>query len=87
VAGAIGFIGLAAPNAARALAGGDARRVLPLAAMLGCLLLLAADLVSQSVSIRPPIPSSTQRAGLPVGAVLAVFGAPLLVILIRRSVR
>ncbi len=87
VAGSVGFIGLAAPNVARVVAGADARRALPLAVMLGCLLLLAADLVAQSVSIKPPIPSSTQRAGLPVGAVLALFGAPLLVVLIRRSVR
>jgi len=87
VAGAIGFVGLAAPNAARAIAGTDARRMLPLSAMLGCLLLLAADLISQSVTFNPPIPASPQRAGIPVGAVLAAVGAPLLIGLIRRSVR
>ena len=87
VSGAIAFVGLMAPNAARAIAGADARRVLPLAALIGCVLLLAADLVAQSFSIRPPIPSSAYRVGLPVGAVLAVFGAPLLIYLIRRSVR
>ena len=58
-----------------------------LAALIGCVLLLAADLVAQSLSIKPPIPSSSARVGLPVGAVLAVFGAPLLIILIRRSIR
>ena len=87
VSGAIAFVGLMAPNAARAIAGADARRVLPLAALIGCVLLLAADLVAQSFSIRPPIPSSAYRVGLPVGAVLAVFGAPLLIFLIRRSTR
>ena len=87
VSGAIAFIGLMAPNAARAIAGADARRVLPLAALIGCVLLLAADLVAQSLSIKPPIPSSSQRVGLPVGAVLAAFGAPLLIILLRRSIR
>ena len=87
VSGAIAFVGLMAPNAARAIAGADARRVLPLAALIGCVLLLAADLVAQSLSIKPPIPSSAYRVGLPVGAVLAVFGAPLLIILIRRSIR
>ena len=86
VSGAIAFVGLMAPNAARAIVGADARRVLPLAALIGCVLLLAADLVAQSFSIRPPIPSSAYRVGLPVGAVLAVFGAPLLIFLIRRSV-
>ncbi len=85
VTGAIGFIGLMAPNAARAIVGADLRRVLPMAGVMGCLLLLAADLIAQSLSINPPIPSSSQRVGLPVGAVLAVFGAPLLIILIRRS--
>ena len=87
VSGAIAFVGLMAPNAARAIAGADARRVLPLAALIGCVLLLAADLVAQSLSIKPPIPSSAYRVGLPVGAVLAVFGAPLLIFLIRRSTR
>ena len=87
VSGAIAFVGLMAPNAARAIAGADARRVLPLSALIGCVLLLAADLVAQSFSIKPPIPSSAYRVGLPVGAVLAVFGAPLLIILIRRSIR
>ena len=87
VSGAIAFVGLMAPNAARAIVGADARRVLPLAALIGCVLLLAADLVAQSFSIKPPIPSSAYRVGLPVGAVLAVFGAPLLIFLIRRSVR
>ena len=87
VSGAIGFVGLMAPNAARVIAGADARRFLPLAALIGCALLLAADLVAQSLSIKPPIPSSSARVGLPVGAVLAVFGAPLLIILIRRSIR
>ncbi len=87
VSGAIAFVGLMAPNAARAIVGADARRVLPLAALIGCVLLLAADLVAQSFSIKPPIPSSAYRVGLPVGAVLAVFGAPLLIFLIRRSTR
>ncbi|MDE0137157.1 MAG: iron ABC transporter permease [bacterium] len=87
VSGAIAFVGLMAPNAARAVVGADARRVLPLAALIGCVLLLAADLVAQSFSIKPPIPSSAYRVGLPVGAVLAVFGAPLLIFLIRRSTR
>ena len=87
VSGAIAFVGLMAPNAARATVGADARRVLPLSALIGCVLLLAADLVAQSLSIKPPIPSSAYRVGLPVGAVLAVFGAPLLIILIRRSIR
>ena len=87
VSGAIAFVGLMAANAARAIVGADARRVLPLAALIGCVLLLAADLVAQSFSIKPPIPSSAYRVGLPVGAVLAVFGAPLLIFLIRRSTR
>ena len=87
VSGAIAFVGLMAPNAARAVVGADARRVLPLAALIGCLLLLAADLVAQSLSLKPPIPSSAYRVGFPVGAVLAIFGAPLLIYLIRRSTR
>jgi len=85
VSGAIAFVGLITPNVARRLTGDDARRLFPLSMLLGALLLLIADLVAQSLSIRPPIPGNTQRAGLPVGAVLALIGGPMLIVLLRRA--
>ena len=51
-AGPIAFVGLAVPHVARALVGADHRWVLPLSALLGPALLLAAD-VSAGSSRRP----------------------------------
>lgn len=86
VVGAIGFLGLVAPHIARRLTGQDARRALPMAAVVGALLLIGADIVSQALTIRPPFPSSVQRPGLPVGAVMAFIGAPFFLYILRRGV-
>lgn len=74
--GPIAFVGLVVPHAARALVGPDYRRILPVAALLGPLLLLTADVAGRLV-VRP----SELEAGLMVAAV----GAPALVWLVRRS--
>ncbi|MGI8588508.1 MAG: FecCD family ABC transporter permease [Chloroflexia bacterium] len=76
VVGALGFLGLLAPHITRRLVGGDARRVFPLSAIFGAALLLAADIVTRT---------ATQPLELPVGAVLALLGAPLLMLLVRRE--
>jgi len=76
--GLIGFIGLLAPHAARALVGADQRRLQPLAAALGALLLLLADTAARVLFI---------PAELPVGIVTALLGAPLLLMLLRRAQR
>jgi|GEM_PF-5464663 len=73
------------PLAARMVVGADARRFLPLSALFGALLLLGADVIAQSVTFQPPFAASAQRAGLPVGAVIACIGAPLLLIQLRRA--
>lgn len=74
--GILGFLGMIAPNAVRWLAGPDARVSLPLSAAAGAILLLAADLLAQQI-----LPGLE----LPVGAVLAVLGAPALLILLRKK--
>jgi iron complex transport system permease protein len=74
VAGPIAFVGLAVPHAVRALVGPDYRWVLPYAAVVGPILLLAADVVGRVV-VRP--------SELQVGIVTAVLGAPFLVVLVR----
>lgn len=63
-------------DAARALVGHDVRRVLALAALLGPLLLLTADVVGRVVA-RP--------AEVQVGVVTAVLGTPLFILLARRG--
>jgi iron complex transport system permease protein len=76
--GLIGFIGLLAPHAARGLVGADARRVLPVSAWFGALLLLLADTVARTLVV---------PAELPVGILTALLGAPVLFVLLRRAQR
>lgn len=76
LAGPLAFVGLLVPHAARALVGHDVRRVLALAALLGPLLLLTADVVGRVVA-RP--------AEVQVGVVTAVLGTPLFILLARRG--
>ncbi|MDF2708913.1 MAG: transporter permease [Nonomuraea muscovyensis] len=74
--GVVGFVGLVAPHAARALAGGAHVRVLPLAALLGALLVSLADTLGRTV-IAP--------AQVPAGLVTALVGTPYFVWLLWRS--
>lgn len=75
-AGIIGFVGLLVPHAARSVVGNDQRTLLPVSALGGAALLVAADAVSRSAF--PP-------AELPVGAVTAAIGAPVFAWLLLRS--
>ena len=77
-AGAIGFVGLVVPHALR-LAGVQRTRDLAwLTPFGGAALLMAADLLSRSVA--SPIE-------LPVGAVMALVGAPVFVVFLARGTR
>ncbi|WP_425545904.1 iron ABC transporter permease [Agromyces neolithicus] len=76
--GVIGFVGLVAPHAARALVGARHALVLPLAALLGALLVTVADTLGRTV-IAP--------GQLPAGLLTAVVGAPYFVWLLWRSRR
>ena len=75
-AGAIGFVGLVTPHLARLALGSDNRVVLPACALLGGTLLMAADLASR-VLIAP--------RQLPVGALTALVGVPLFLLLMYRQ--
>ncbi|OZM81431.1 iron ABC transporter permease [Pseudonocardia sp. MH-G8] len=75
VAGPIGFVGLVVPHVARLVAGSGHARVLPLAALLGALVLLLAD-VAGRVLLRPE--------EVQVGVTAAVLGAPVFLYLVRR---
>ncbi|MER7498681.1 iron ABC transporter permease [Nonomuraea pusilla] len=74
--GVVGFVGLVAPHAARALVGGVHARVLPVAALLGALLVTVADALGRTV-IAP--------AQIPAGLVTALIGTPYFVWLLWRS--
>ena len=80
VCGAIGFVGLIAPYAARRLTRGHPGRALIPAALIGSILLLVADL---AVRFGPP------GRSVPIGVLTTVAGAPLfiwIVVTMRRRV-
>ncbi|WP_397392528.1 FecCD family ABC transporter permease [Polynucleobacter sp.] len=76
--GMIGFVGLIAPNFARAWLGGDQRKVIPASMILGGILLLLADTFARTIAI---------PAEVPVGIFTALLGAPFFIILLRSSRR
>jgi iron complex transport system permease protein len=75
-AGSIGFVGLVTPHLVRTMGGSDHRFVVPAAALLGGTILVLADLLARMV-IAP--------RQLPVGALTALIGVPLFLVLIRRQ--
>jgi iron complex transport system permease protein len=74
-AGPIAFLGLMAPYVARAIVGPDQRWVLPLTMVFAPLIFVTADIVGR-VAV---------QGEMPVGIVTAFVGAPVLIVLIRRS--
>ncbi len=78
VAGAIGFIGLMVPHITRRLVGEDYRIVLPVAAVIGGLLLTYADVLARFIAY--PYES-------PVGIVTSLLGAPFFLVLARRQMK
>ncbi|WP_020129532.1 iron ABC transporter permease [Streptomyces sp. 303MFCol5.2] len=77
-AGTIGFVGLVAPHAARALVGRRHVRVVPVAVLLGAALVCTADLLGRTV-IAP--------AQLGAGLMTAVIGTPYFLYLLVRGRR
>ena len=73
--GVVGFVGLVAPHAARSLVGSHHARSLPVATLLGALLVGVADTVGRAALA--PIQ-------LPAGLVVAIIGAPYFVWLLWR---
>lgn len=77
-AGPISFIGLAAPHAARMLVGPHHLRYLPLSMLLGAGVLLIADIAGRLVA---------SPAEIGAGAMSALIGAPIFIILARRRLK
>jgi iron complex transport system permease protein len=75
-AGPIAFIGLAVPHMARLLVGNDHRWVLPMAALMGPVMLLVSDVIGRIIF--PP-------SEVPAGVMTALIGVPFLVVLVRRK--
>ena len=75
VSGAIGFVGLVVPHLARRLVGSTHRVSLPVAGLLGGILLIWADALARTAFA----PSE-----LPLGVLTALIGTPVLIALVRR---
>ncbi|WP_341257230.1 FecCD family ABC transporter permease [Gordonia malaquae] len=78
VAGAIGFVGLVLPHAARAIVGVRHRVMMPTLALLGALFLVWAD-VAGRVLIEP--------RELPIGVITAIVGVPAFIVVLIREGR
>ncbi|MBG6085130.1 FecCD family ABC transporter permease [Zhihengliuella flava] len=74
--GPIGFVGLVIPHVIRLISGSDHRWLLPLSALAGAVLLVAADIAGRVVA-RP--------AEIDVGIVTALIGAPFFIYIVRRQ--
>ncbi|MFE9887734.1 FecCD family ABC transporter permease [Streptomyces scopuliridis] len=73
--GAVGFIGLLVPHAARMAVGASHRALLPVAALGGAVVLVAADLAARTVAAPQDVP---------VGVLTALTGGPAFLWLMRR---
>ncbi|BEU87931.1 iron ABC transporter permease [Selenomonas sp. TAMA-11512] len=76
VVGLLGFVGLIVPHGARLLIGSDYRYLLPASAILGACVLIFSDTLAR-ILFAP--------VELPVGILMAVFGAPFFLYLLRRE--
>lgn len=77
-AGPIGFIGLVAPHMARLIVGPAHRNVLPAAALIGGVLILAADL-----AVRLAVPPTEP----PIGLATSMIGGPFFLWLLMRRLK
>ena len=75
-AGTVGFVGLVVPHLIRLAGGANNRLVVPASALGGATLLVLADTLART-ALAP--------RQLPVGAVTALVGVPIFLLLMRRS--
>ncbi|WP_019639637.1 FecCD family ABC transporter permease [Paenibacillus fonticola] len=78
VAGPIAFVGIIIPHIVRYFIGTDFRWILPYCAVLGAILLVAADLGSRYIAMPKEVP---------VGVMTAVIGVPFFVYIARKGRR
>ena len=76
VSGTIGFVGLMVPHITRLLVGSDHKRVLPVCALLGGIMVVWVDVAARML-IAPE--------EIPVGVLTAFFGGPFFIWLMKRN--
>jgi len=74
--GAIGFVGLVVPHAARYVVGPMHLRLMPACAVVGAVFMVVADIVSRVIA--------TQQT-VPIGVVTALVGVPFFAIILYRA--
>jgi iron complex transport system permease protein len=77
LAGAVGWVGLVVPHAARLLGGPDLRRMVPLSMLLGAAFLLVVDTLARNVA----------RIEIPLGILTAAIGTPVFLLLVAKRGR
>ncbi len=75
VSGIIGFVGLIVPHLIRLVAGPDHRRLIPISALAGALLMVLADVLARTLAA----PSE-----IPIGIITSALGCPFFLLLIAR---
>lgn len=75
VSGVIGWVGLVVPHLARLWVGADNRVLIPVSIGLGAAYLTAIDTITRTLGV----------AEIPLGVLTAIVGAPVFLILLRRS--
>lgn len=76
VSGTIGFVGLICPHFSRLLVGGDHRKILPLSALIGGILVVWTDVLARTL-IAPE--------ELPLGVLTSILGGPFFIIMLKRN--
>lgn len=76
IVGSISFLGLIVPHIGRLLVGSDHRRLVPFSMLLGAFVFLLADTIGRTISYPYEVPAAI---------IMAVFGGPFFIILLRRS--
>ncbi|MFJ5792055.1 FecCD family ABC transporter permease [Lysinibacillus sp. NPDC093197] len=76
IAGPIGFVGIVVPHFARKFVGTDHRWLIPMAALLGAILLLIADVAARYIILPQEVP---------VGVMTAMIGTPFFIYLARKG--
>lgn len=74
--GIIGFVGLVIPHITRSLVGGNHKKVIPVAILMGALFLILTDTLTRSIF------SSRE---IPIGVITSIFGAPFFLNMLRKN--
>lgn len=76
VSGVIGFVGLICPHLARLIVGSDHKKVLPISALIGGILVVWTDVLARTL-IAPE--------ELPLGTLTAIIGGPIFIVLLKHK--